>query len=49
MFPKFDFIRRFTSQFADFIAFDMDVDVHVSEDDIIEDLEYRGYRAFVGC
>jgi len=52
MFSKSDFIRRLAKQasrVAHLIAFDMDVDVHISEDDLIEDLEYRGYRAHVGC
>ena len=46
MFPKFDFIRRFANQVADLVTFDINVDV--SEGDILEDLEYRGYRAYVG-
>ena len=49
MFPKFDFIRRFANQVADLVTFDMDVDIVVSEDDLLEDLAYRGCRAYVGC
>ena len=45
MFSKSDFIRRL----AHLIAFDMDVDIVVSEDDLLEDLAYRGCRAYVGC
>lgn len=51
MFPKFDFIRRFTDdvgQIARLVAFNIDVDVDVTEEEILEDLEIRGYGVQAG-
>jgi hypothetical protein len=51
MYPKFDFIRRFAqdvSQAARLVAFNIELDVDVSEDEIIEELEVRGYGVYAG-
>ena len=47
MYPKFSFIRRFTEevqQVARFVAFPFELDVEVTEEEIIEELQTRGYR-----
>ena len=51
MYPKFDFIRRFAqdvSQAARLVAFNIELDVDVTEDEIIEELEVRGYGIHAG-
>ena len=47
MYPKFSFIHRFTEevqQVARFVAFPFELDVEVTEEEIIEELQTRGYR-----
>lgn len=51
MYPKFDFIRRFAdeaSQIARLVAFNLELEVDISEDEIIEELEVRGYGIHAG-
>ncbi len=51
MFPKFTIIRRFAdsaSQAVRLIAFNLEVDVDLSEEEIVEELEVRGYGVFAG-
>lgn len=51
MFPKFDFIRRFAEeagQAARLVAFNVELDVDISEAEIIEELEARGYGVYAG-
>lgn len=51
MYPKFDFIRRIAqdvSQAARLVAFNIELDVDVTEDEIIEELEVRGYGVHAG-
>jgi hypothetical protein len=51
MYPKFDFIRRFVqeaSQVARLLAFDVDVEFDITEEEIVEDFEVRGYGIFAG-
>ena len=46
MYPKFSFVRRFTQellQVARFVAFPFELDVEVTEEEIIEELQTRGY------
>jgi hypothetical protein len=48
MYPKFSFIHCFTEevqQVARFVAFPFELDVEVTEEEIIEELQTRGYRA----
>jgi len=48
MHPKFSFIRRFTEevqQIARFVAFPFDLDIHITEEEIIEELQTGGYEA----
>lgn len=47
MYRKFDFIRRLANeatQIARLVAFDLELDVDISEEEVIEELEFRGYR-----
>jgi len=47
MATKFNFVRRFTEQVqhvARLVAFDFDVDVDVTEEEIFEELQTRSYR-----
>ncbi len=51
MYPKFDFIRRFAkeaSQVARLVAFNVELDVDITEDEIVEELEVRGYGVYAG-
>ena len=51
MFPKFDFIRRFVdqaSQVASLVAFNIELDVDLTEEEIVEELEVRGYGIHAG-
>jgi hypothetical protein len=51
MHPKFDFIRRFVeeaSQVARLVAFNIEVDIDLTEGEIIEELEVRGYGVHAG-
>lgn len=51
MYSKFDFIRRFVqeaSQVARLLAFDVDVEFDITEEEIVEDFEVRGYGIFAG-
>jgi hypothetical protein len=46
MVTKFNLVRRFTEQVqhvARFVAFDFDFDVDVTEEEIFEELQTRGY------
>lgn len=46
MVPKFDFVRRFAEevrQIVCLVSFDIDFDVDVTEEEIFEELETRGY------
>lgn len=52
MFPKLDFIRRVAdhaSQVARLVAFNIEVDIDVTEEDIVQDLEVRGYGLHAGA
>jgi hypothetical protein len=51
MYPKFDFIRRFAneaSQVARLVAFNLELDIELDVDEIIAELEVRGYRIHAG-
>jgi len=51
MIPKFDLIRRFArdvNEVARLIAFNIELDVDLTEDEIVEELEVRGYGVFAG-
>lgn len=51
MYPEFNFIRRFAqdvAQAARFVAFNIDLDLDLTEDELIEELEARGDCAYVG-
>ena len=51
MVPKFDFLRRLAdqaSQTARLVAFNIEVDVDITEDEIVEELEVRGYGVYAG-
>lgn len=51
MYPKFDFIRRFAndaSQIARLFAFNVEVDLDITERDLVEDIEVRGYGIHAG-
>ncbi|UCF46856.1 MAG: hypothetical protein JSU89_06660 [Myxococcales bacterium] len=51
MYPKFDFIRRFAKdvqQVARLVTFNIELDVDVTEDEIVQDLEVRGYGIYAG-
>ena len=46
MYPKFSFIRRFTEQVQQvvrFAALPVDFEFHVTEEEIIEEIQTRGY------
>jgi hypothetical protein len=48
MYSKLSFIRRFTEevqQIARFVAFPFDLDIHITEEEIIEELQTGGYEA----
>jgi hypothetical protein len=49
MYSKFDFIPRFAKevyQAARLVAFNFEIDLDVTEEDIVEDLEARGYGIY---
>ena len=49
--PNFDFIRRFAkdaSQLARLVAFNVELDVDITEAEIVEELEVRGYGVYAG-
>ena len=51
MYPKFDFIRRFAeeaSQVARLVAFNIEIDIDLTEGELIEELEVRGYGIHAG-
>jgi hypothetical protein len=51
MYPNFDFIRRFAkdaSQLARLVAFNVELDVDITEAEIVEELEVRGYGVYAG-
>ena len=51
MFPKFNVIRRFAdsaSQAVRLVAFNLEVELDLSEEEIVEELEVRGYGVFAG-
>lgn len=51
MFPKFDFIRRFATEanhVAQLVAFNIEVDIDLTENDIVEELQVRGYGVHAG-
>jgi hypothetical protein len=51
MYSKFDFIPRFAKevyQAVRLVAFDVEIDLDVTEEDIIEELEVRGYGIYAG-
>jgi hypothetical protein len=51
MYPKFDFIRQLAndvSQAARLVAFNIELDVDVTEEEIVEELEVRGYGVYAG-
>ena len=51
MYPKFDFIRRLAQeaqQVARLVAFNIELDLDVTEDEIVEELEVRGYGVHAG-
>jgi len=51
MYPKFDFIRRLVEeagQAARLVAFNIELDIDISEEEIVEELEVRGYGIHAG-
>ncbi len=51
MYPKLNFIRRFVDeagQIARLVAFNLELEVEISEDEVIEELEVRGYGIHAG-
>ncbi len=51
MIPKFNFIRRFAeeaSQLTRLVAFNIELDLDITEDEIVEELEVRGYGVHAG-
>lgn len=51
MYPKFHFIHRFTdevSQLARLVAFNLELEVDITEAEVIEELEVRGYGIHAG-
>ena len=51
MYRRFDFIRRLAedaSQIARLVAFNLELEVDISEDEVIEELELRGYGIHAG-
>jgi len=51
MYPKFHFIRRLAdeaSQLARLVAFNLELEVDITEDEVIEELEVRGYGIHAG-
>jgi len=51
MYPKFDFIRRLAdeaSQIARLVAFNLELEVDITEEEVIEELEVRGYGIRAG-
>ena len=51
MYPKFDFIRRFAneaSQIARLFAVNIELDLDITERELIEELEVRGYGIHAG-
>lgn len=51
MYPKFDLIRRFAeeaSQVARLVAFNIELDIDITEEEIVEDFEVRGYGVHAG-
>jgi hypothetical protein len=51
MFPRFDFIRRFAqeaTQAARLVAFNIELDLDITQDEIMEELEIRGYGVHAG-
>ncbi len=51
MYPKFDFIRRFAndaSQIARLFAVNIELDLDITERELVEELEVRGYGIHAG-
>ena len=51
MYPKFDFIRRFAndaSQIARLFAVNIELELDITERELVEELEVRGYGIYAG-
>ena len=51
MYPKLHFLRRFAdeaSQIARVVAFDLELEVDITEKEVIEELEVRGHGIHAG-
>ena len=49
--PKLNIVRRFAqeaSQLARLVAFNIELDVDITEAEVIEELEVRGYGVYAG-